>query len=386
MYNYIKEKNEIIKSYKDVIVDYGEIHHIKLCSMCKVSNRYGTRDDYVYPIDADSVDNLIKVTIADHLKLHWLEYKIWGCADDRPAKAFMLKYNTILSGVKCDLGDLDISVYDTDYECAKKQIKKTKSNGDYSTFNNLPPWESKNASVNDIVKWEMMPTLYRLWLHNNKPKHRRFSKLIIERFGLNVRTDGMLNIFDNDEKYSKILAQWLVWIGCGVGFNGKDTAQTIRHNRLISQENIKLKDKNIYLSNRNNALLDKLNTRDQIINHLKSSNASTRATNGILRNELTVIKRKNADLATPSKMIVNTQDNYIYKKLHTDVVLGADSLKVKRNRWKNRLIRDGLYEEFLVMVGNLFIMYDIPNKNCIYNLNYNEIWECKLFLGEVDVI
>ena len=77
--NYQKIYNDLINYAKAQVIndEYHEIHHINPASMCKVSKRYGIKDTFVWDMDADIPDNLVKLTPKQHYIAHVLLAKMF---------------------------------------------------------------------------------------------------------------------------------------------------------------------------------------------------------------------------------------------------------------------------------------------------------------------
>lgn len=78
--DYQRIYNALIESAQTQHYDnntYYEIHHIKPASMCRISSRYGIREDFTWDIDADCGENLVRLTARQHYIAHILLAKIY---------------------------------------------------------------------------------------------------------------------------------------------------------------------------------------------------------------------------------------------------------------------------------------------------------------------
>lgn len=82
--DYNTKYNELIKAaksqnrIKDNSKMYLEEHHIKPASLCKLSKRYGEISDYLFDMNADESDNLVFLTLDEHITAHAYLYMIYG--------------------------------------------------------------------------------------------------------------------------------------------------------------------------------------------------------------------------------------------------------------------------------------------------------------------
>lgn len=392
MNEYIEERKRLIDEYTSTNYSGGELHHIKLCSMCKTSTRYGSRSDYVYDIDAEQPSNKVRVPLSVHFKLHWLEYKIWENTDEtRPAQAFILMFKSVFGNtnqVYMD-GDFDIESFAKDYENAKIQAKKTIENGDYIKFGYAPPWEATLTDQNTIRKWEMMPILFKLWNMHDRPSSRKFSDIVNGVYGMCFDMRTMIAKFKDEEKYSQTLEQWNVWImGESMsGFSNTSTELIRKHNLELHDENAELRRDNARLMRRNEVLADRLCRRDSTISDQKHTleNRKRSITSKVdeiksLKHELSTTKGQLSSALTKEfgGCIGSDDLSRIRELLAVKTTLSPDALKVKRYRWKAKLVKHGRYSEFSELVNNLVESGIMPDINSIYNIPFTEIWDCHL--------
>lgn len=94
----------------------------------------------------------------------------------------------------------------------QKCIKTTKRRLEDGTHNFLGvlPWNNINVKNNPIQlkMWKMMPELYAFWNKEGKPRWKTLSKKIYEVYGFRCRCNSLVSIFDDDEKYAKMLNDW----------------------------------------------------------------------------------------------------------------------------------------------------------------------------------
>ena len=57
---------------------YFEEHHIKPASFCRVSKRYGEISEFMFDMNADEADNLVLLTLDEHITAHAYLYMIYG--------------------------------------------------------------------------------------------------------------------------------------------------------------------------------------------------------------------------------------------------------------------------------------------------------------------
>lgn len=57
---------------------YFEEHHIKPASFCRVSKRYGEISEFMFDVNADETDNLVLLTLNEHITAHAYLYMIYG--------------------------------------------------------------------------------------------------------------------------------------------------------------------------------------------------------------------------------------------------------------------------------------------------------------------
>ncbi|MET2898069.1 hypothetical protein ABXV22_07060 [Vibrio rotiferianus] len=79
------------------------------------------------------------------------------------------------------------------------------------------PWingRTKNNSL-QIRMWKDMHTIYELWINSNKPKYGRLANLVNRKLGYKPRCLGLVNIFNDPEKFERIKHQWQEWSANG---------------------------------------------------------------------------------------------------------------------------------------------------------------------------
>lgn len=87
--NYQKHYNALIANAKARTgLAIKERHHIKPCSTCRFSKRYGERSDFVWNEDADVPSNIVELTPREHYIAHLLLAKSYGDAVWRTVDAF----------------------------------------------------------------------------------------------------------------------------------------------------------------------------------------------------------------------------------------------------------------------------------------------------------
>lgn len=201
----------------------SELHHIKPASMCRFSDRFGERDDYVWNINADDESNLVRMYPNEHLKAHYYLWKHYRAPQMAAALRLMLSIN-----ITDDNLDMSANEYEqlrgdavpsmvrgamTNYAalCAagKESTKRRVSDGTHN-FIGVMPWDNVRVKKNpdSMAAWENMHTIHHIWSSNGECTYRKLRHLVNESLCIDCRLEGMVNIFKNPDRFHAVKVGW----------------------------------------------------------------------------------------------------------------------------------------------------------------------------------
>lgn len=210
---------------------YAESHHIKPACMCRYSNRFGERVDYVWDVDADHTDNIVKLLPSEHFKAHYYLWKY--LRTPKAAAALRMMMNTcpeelddgILDSLSEEYESLRLDIRPMLVHGAKMNLPTLIERGiasnaervDNGTHNFLGvmPWDNARVKSNrsNMMAWELMHEIYEIWISNKKCTYRKLGRIVEERLGIKCRLEGMVNVFNNPDRFSKVSVGWNIKYG-----------------------------------------------------------------------------------------------------------------------------------------------------------------------------